>query len=124
MTDDKIALGGRGTELFAGIPVSNFKISLEWYQRLLGAAPTFYPNDIEAVWLIADHRWLYIIEAPERAGGSVQTIICNGLEHLIAQIAERGISFSKEEIPAEGVRKVMYYDPDGNEIGLGRVPSE
>jgi hypothetical protein len=32
--------------------------------------------------------------------------------------------FNKEETPAEGVRKVMYYDPDGNEIGIGRVPPE
>jgi catechol 2,3-dioxygenase-like lactoylglutathione lyase family enzyme len=124
MADDKSALGGRGTELFAGIPVSNFQTSLEWYERLLGCPPLFFPNDVEAVWAIAEHRWIYIIVEPERAGGSIQTIICTDLERLIEEIAARGLNFSKEETPAEGVRKVMYYDPDGNEIGFGRVPSE
>jgi hypothetical protein len=116
-------LGGRAMELFGGIPVSNFQVSLDWYQRLLGCPPSFFPNDREAVWALAEHRWIYIIVDPKRAGGTVQTIMCDGLEELIEQISARGIDFSDEEIPGEGVRKVMYYDPDGNEIGLGRVPS-
>lgn len=124
MTDDKVALGGRGTQLFAGVPVTDFQLSLDWYQRLLGSPPSFFPNDREAVWSIAGDRWLYIIVAPDRAGGSIQTIMCDDLEQVIAEIAERGIEFSKEERPAPDVRKVMYYDPDGNEIGIGRVPPE
>jgi catechol 2,3-dioxygenase-like lactoylglutathione lyase family enzyme len=124
MPDDQFALGGRGTELFAGIPVSNFQKSLEWYQRLFGGPPAFFPNDVEAVWAIAEHRWIYIIVDRERAGSAIQTIICDHLERIIEEISARGITFGKEEAPAEGVRKVMYYDPDGNEIGLGRVPSE
>lgn len=121
MKTNDIALGGRGKELFSGVPVTNLETSLQWYQRLLGCAPSFFPNDREAVWAIADHRWIYIIVEPERAGGSVLTIICDGLERLIDEIDGRGISFEKEEFPAENVRKVMYYDPDGNEIGFGRV---
>lgn len=124
VSDDQTALRGKGTELFAGIPVSDFKASLDWYQRLLGTAPSFFPNDREAVWAIADHRWLYIIVDAKRAGGAIQTIMCDDLEALIEQISERGLEFSDEEIPGPGVRKFMYHDPDGNEIGLGRVPSE
>ena len=64
-----------------------------------------------------------IVDA-KKAGGAVQTIICTeGLEVLIEEILARGIAFEKEERPADGVRKVMYFDPDGNEIGLGRVPA-
>lgn len=120
MTDVQ-SLGARSNELFAGLPVRDFQTALDWYQRFLGAPPSFLPNEREAVWALAEHRWLYIIVEPERAGGSIQTIICSDLEPLIEEIASRGITFSKEERPAEGVRKVMYYDPDGNEIGLGRV---
>jgi predicted enzyme related to lactoylglutathione lyase len=116
--------GGRGTEMFAGIPVRDFQKSLDWYQRLFGCAPSFFPNDREAVWAVGDQRRLYIIVEPERAGGTIQTIMCNGLEEVIAEIAARGLRYSKEETPDEGVRKVMYYDPDGNEIGVGRIPSE
>ncbi len=110
--------------MFAGIAVSNFDVALNWYRRLFGCAPSFFPNDREAVWTVGDQRWVYIIVAPERAGGTIQTIMCNGLEEAIAEIESRGIQFSKEETPDAGVRKVVYYDPDGNEIGVGRVPSE
>lgn len=124
MSDNPLALGGGCTELFAGVPVTNFQISLDWYQRLFGTAPAFFPNDIEAVWALAGHRWFYIIVDKARAGGAIQTIICSDLEGLIEDISARGIDYRREELPAEGVRKVMYEDPDGNEIGLGRVPSE
>ena len=30
--------------MFAGIAVSNFGVALEWYQKLLGAEPTFFPT--------------------------------------------------------------------------------
>lgn len=124
MPQQKAVFGGRGTEVFAGIPVSDLRAALEWYERLFGCAPAFYPNDREAVWVIADHRWIYIIVEPERAGGTIQTIMCDGLEETIAEIAARGLHYSKDETPDAGVRKVMYYDPDGNEIGIGRVPPQ
>jgi hypothetical protein len=124
MPDQQLALGGQATELFAGIAVGDFSRSIAWYERLLGGPPSFFPNDVEAVWALGAQRWLYIILDPDRAGGAVQTVICNDLERLIEEIAARGIAFGKEETPAEGVRKVMYYDPDGNEIGLGRIPQQ
>lgn len=124
MTDDRFSLDGKTTELFAGLPVRELQPSLDWYERFLGTPPSFLPNDSEAVWALAEHRWLYIIVDPERAGRSIQTILCTDLEAVIGQVGGRGIDFVKEERPAEGVRKVMYYDPDGNEIGLGQVPTE
>ena len=123
MADDQSILGGTGTEVFSGIPVSDFRAALDWYQRLFGAKPSFFPNETEAVWSIGAQRWVYIIVDAKRAGGAIQTIMCSDLEATIDQIAARGLTFSQEEIPGEGVRKVMYYDPDGNEIGLGRIPA-
>jgi hypothetical protein len=43
---------------------------------------------------------------------------------MISSQAERGLEFGDEERPADSVRKVMYYDPDGNEIGIGSIPSD
>lgn len=88
--------------MFAGLPVRNFGISLEWYRRFLGSSPNFCPNDTEAVWLIAEYRWIYIIVDPKRAGGAIQTVMCSDLEATIAEISKRGIDFSDEERPAEG----------------------
>lgn len=124
MSQEGAVFGGRATEVFAGIAVTDFDVALEWYQRLFGCGPSFCPNDREAVWAIADHRWIYIIVEPERAGGAIQTIMCDDLEAAIAGIAARGLHFSKDEAPDAGVRKLIYYDPDGNEIGVGRIPSK
>ena len=57
--------------IFAGIPVREFGTALEWYQRLLGREPTFYPNDVEAVWQLAENCHVYIIRDLRRAGGGV-----------------------------------------------------
>jgi predicted lactoylglutathione lyase len=121
MSDSKKMLDGFGADFFAGIPVKDIKASLSWYERLFGCPPTFFPNDKEAVWQLSAHQWIYIIEQQHHAGGSINTILGNNLDRLIDKISERGIKFDKEEIPAENVRKVMYYDPDGNEIGFGSV---
>lgn len=60
--------------IFAGIPVRDFKTAVKWYQQLLGAEPTFYPHDVEAVWQLAADRYLYVIQDSERAGGAVNMI--------------------------------------------------
>ena len=52
--------------IFAGIAVSDFRQSLDWYKRFLGAEPTFYPNDIDAVWELAEDRYVYIIRDLDR----------------------------------------------------------
>jgi predicted enzyme related to lactoylglutathione lyase len=124
MSDSEKIFGGSGTDLFGGIPVADFQRALDWYSRFFGAPPSFVPNDREAVWMVAEYRWLYIIVDDARAGGAVQTIMSDDLEAVIAGIAERGLNFTDEERPAENVRKVMYIDPDGNEIGIGSILSE
>jgi len=87
MADGETAFGGRGTDLFGGIPVADFQRSVAWYTRLFGAPPAFFPNDREAVWMVAEHVWLYIIVDEKRAGGAVQTVMCDDLEGVIADIA-------------------------------------
>ena len=123
MQDQQSALEGKGTHIFGGIAVSDFQRSLAWYTRLFGTPPAFFPNDREAVWMIADQRWLYIIVDQRRAGGAVQTIMVDDLDDVIKEIAKRGLDFTDEERPAENTRKVMYHDQDGNEIGVGSIQS-
>jgi catechol 2,3-dioxygenase-like lactoylglutathione lyase family enzyme len=109
-------------DLFAGIPVCDYDAAVAWYERLLGAAPSFLPDDTEAVWELADHRFLYIDVRPEHAGHAMHTIFVNDLDALVAQIAERGLHPAERETYANGARKVVYRDPDGNEIGFGGAP--
>jgi catechol 2,3-dioxygenase-like lactoylglutathione lyase family enzyme len=109
-------------DLFAGIPVADYAVALQWYERLLGFPPTFFPHDTEAVWELAEHRYLYIVQKPKHAGHARHTLFVDDLDALAAQIAERGIYAVEQEIYANGVRKVTYRDADGNEIGFGGAP--
>jgi hypothetical protein len=109
-------------DLFAGIPVADFAAALRWHEQLLGFPPTFFPNDTEAVWELAEHRNVYIVRRPEHAGHAAHTLFVADLDALVAQIAHRGLEPTERETYANGVRKIMYRDPDGNEIGFGGAP--
>ncbi len=105
--------------LFSGIYVSDYEAAREWYVRLFNAEPSFIPNDTEAVWELAEHRSIYIKLHPEGAGNSVVTLFVDNLDERVAGSAERGIEPVKRETYENGVQKVLYSDPDGNEIGFG-----
>jgi predicted enzyme related to lactoylglutathione lyase len=111
-------------DLFAGIPVDDYTAALTWYERLLGSPPAFSPNDVEAVWELAEHRFLFIERRPEHAGHAMHTVFVDDFDALVAQIAGRGLEPAKRETYANGVRKATYRDPDGNEIGLGGAPAD
>lgn len=109
-------------DLFAGIPVADYAAALQWYERLFGSPPTFFPHDTEAVWELAVHRYIYIVLQPEHAGHAIHTLFVDNLDALIVQIAARGLNPGKQETYSNGVRKVTYLDADGNEIGFGGAP--
>jgi hypothetical protein len=106
-------------DLFAGIPVSDYVAALTWYERLLGSPPTFFPNDTEAVWELAEHRYIYVVLRPEQAGRALQTVLVDDLDTRVAGIAERGLEPIRRETYRGGMRKITYHDPDGNEFGFG-----
>jgi catechol 2,3-dioxygenase-like lactoylglutathione lyase family enzyme len=109
-------------DLFAGIPVRDYAAALAWYERLLGSPPAFFPNDTEAVWELAEHRYLFIEHRLEHAGHAMHTIFVDDFDARVVQIAERGVEPIKRETYSNGVRKATYHDPDGNEIGFGGGP--
>jgi predicted enzyme related to lactoylglutathione lyase len=112
----------KSLNLFAGIPVADYAAALKWYEQLLGSPPTFLPNDIEAVWELEEHRYVYIEQIPEHAGHGKHTIFVDDLDAVVAQIADRGLNPTQRETYSNGVRKITYRDPDGNEIGFGGAP--
>jgi catechol 2,3-dioxygenase-like lactoylglutathione lyase family enzyme len=109
-------------DLFAGLPVTDYPAALAWYERLLGTPPAFFPSDTEAVWELAEHRWLSIEQRPAHAGHAMLTLFVDDFDARLAQIAERGLEPATREVYGNGVRKTIYRDPDGNEIGFGGAP--
>jgi hypothetical protein len=106
-------------DLFAGIPVTSYAEALPWYEQFFGTQPSFLPNDTEAVWEVAEHRYVYIVQQPERAGHALVLSFVDDLSDRVTGLARRGIEPAKRETYDNGVTKVTYRDTDGNEISLG-----
>jgi predicted enzyme related to lactoylglutathione lyase len=107
--------------LFAGLRVRDLKAVRPWYERLFGE-PSFFPNAGEAVWTLADDRSVYVVEHAGGAGSSVVTIFLDDLDAQVAAIAARGLEPDERQTYSNGVRKALYRDPDGNELGFAGAP--
>jgi hypothetical protein len=70
---------------------------------------------------VAEHRYIYIVQEPRRAGNALVLSFVDDLDDRVATIARRGIEPARRETPANGVTKVIYRDADGNEISFGGV---
>jgi catechol 2,3-dioxygenase-like lactoylglutathione lyase family enzyme len=109
-------------DLFAGVAVSDLPRAIAWFERLLGDVGSFDPNDTERVWTLAGRRHVYAVLDPEHAGHSLVTLFVADLDGFVAAAADRGARPDSQETYDNGVRKVLYRDPDGNEIGIGGGP--
>ncbi|HYI20320.1 MAG TPA: VOC family protein [Solirubrobacteraceae bacterium] len=110
-------------ELFAGMRVRDLEAARGFYDRLFGSAPAFFPNDEEAVWEVAEHRYVYALVDPARAGDGLVTLFAEDLDAVAAEISGRGLEPAERETYDNGVRKLVYRDPDGNELGIGGGPA-
>ena len=103
--------------LFAGLRVREFEAVRPWYERLFGE-PAFFPNDTEIVWTLAGERSVYVVEHAD-SGHSVVTLFVDDLDAPVDALGARGLEPDEREDYANGVRKVIYRDPDGNEVAFG-----
>lgn len=113
-----------GIELFAGIPVSDYAAGVAWFERLLGARASFQPHETESVWTLAEHRYVYVVLDPDRAGHALVTFMIDDLDRFLAAASESGVVPETVEHYGDDVRKAVFRDPDGNEIGVGELPEE
>ncbi|MFD0856385.1 VOC family protein [Actinomadura adrarensis] len=75
------------------------------------------------MWELAEHRSLFVEHQPEHAGHALHTVFVDDFDACVAAIAERGLEPAKRETYGNGVRKAIYVDPEGNEIGFGGAPA-
>ena len=90
--------------LFAEIHVRDFQAVKRWYVQLLGK-PFFAAHETAEVWELAENRSIAVEEPlwPTRSSPAAS-------------------SPHTRETYGNGVRKVTFHDPDGNEIGFGGPP--
>ncbi len=110
------------SQIFAGTAVADFQASLDWYERLMGRPPDFFPHEREAVWQATDTGWVYIVEDANRAGGGLLTFMVDDLEGHVAELAQRGIeSEGIAWVDPGSTRSAWITDPEGNRIQLAEV---
>ena len=109
--------------MFAGIPVDDLEVGLDWWERLLGSPPDMHPNEDEAVWHLTESSSVYVVRDRERAGNALVTLFADDLDGLVAGMAERGIE-AGEIGTKPGVRVTTVADPDGNQVQLGEIQQE
>ena len=90
-------------DLFAGIHVRDYQAARSWYECLLGREPTFIAHATEAVWELAEHRYLFIEEDREAPGGADITILVDDLDALVAEIAARGLEPDERVTYSNGI---------------------
>jgi len=83
--------------------------------------PSFFPNATEAVWTLADDRSVYVVEHADGAGNSVVTIFVDDLDAHVAAVAARGLESDERLTYSNGLRKALYRETDGNELGRRRA---
>ena len=77
---------------------------------------------VTAVFDVNAHGHLYVEVLPDRAGQGFATLFVDDLDERLAGIAARGVEPTSTETYGNGVRKAIFTDPDGNEVGLGGAP--
>ena len=109
-------------DLYAGVYVSDCPQAVSWYTLLLGE-PALVASDTEVVWEFAAHRYLAVEEQAEHAGHSVVTVFVDDFDDRLSDIASRGLEPTTSQTYRNGVRKALFHDPDGNEVGFGGAPA-
>jgi len=120
--DPPVRGGDVEIDLFAGLAVSDLQPAINWFDRFFGEAESFDPNDTERVWTVSKHRHAYVVLQPEHAGHAVVTLFVDDFDGFLDAVAQRGIRPETRERYENGVRKAVFRDPDGNEIGVGGAP--
>lgn len=86
--------------------------------NLLGES-SFVAHDTEEAWELAQNRSIAVEEQPENAGHGAVSVFVDDLDAVIDGIVGRGIEPTKREGYGNGVRKVTFRHPDGDEIASG-----
>ncbi len=109
------------TDLYAGVPVSDLDVSIDWYTRFFGRPPDMRVGD-EVLWRIDEHATLFIEPNAKQAGTGRITFAVEGLDALLERLAAQGIEHEPVETYSNGVRHVKIPDPDGNAIAFAEPP--
>lgn len=103
--------------VLAGVAVRDLDAAADWYQQLLGREPDARPMPPLMDWYFGEHT-LQVFHDPERAGGSMITLVVEDLVAAQQDLASRGIRVEVDDTTSDKVKFGQLTDPDGNSVSL------
>ena len=112
-------LAGPGpSRILAAVAVADRVAAMPFYERLFGRPTDVVPMPSDAEWNVGDTT-LQVVEAPDRAGRSLLTLVTDDLRGWVPRLRERGLEVGEiDETTSTMVRFVQLDDPEGNRITL------
>lgn len=103
----------------ASVAVRDVKSASQWYEKLLGAAPT-RPMPEVAEWHFERGGGLQVYQLPQRAGSCSATLSVDDVDAEIDKLNKLHIDAGKPIVNAS-VKVIMIKDPDGNSIAIAQA---
>jgi len=100
------------------IPVKNFKLALEWYQKLFEREPDLVPMEGIAEWQLLENAWIQVSIDLERAGGTTVVIGVNDLEKKCKVILDANLPIGEIIEYPEVIKMAEVIDEEGNKISF------
>jgi glyoxylase I family protein len=79
--------------VLAVVPVADFDVAHEWYERLFGRSADNLPMEgLLVEWRLTETGWVQVTLDPERAGSGLLNLAVDNLESHVADVSKRGLS--------------------------------
>ena len=100
------------------IPVKNFELALEWYQKLFEREPDLVPMEGIAEWQLLENAWIQVSIDLERAGSTTVVIVVNDLESKCKVILDANLPIGEIVEYPEVIKMAEIIDEEGNKISF------
>ena len=99
----------------AGVAVSHFTSSVDWYTSLFGRGPDTLPMNGLAEWEFDNGGWIQVFEDNQRAGSSSVTLVETDVRALIKDLEGKNVEIVSQT-DTDTIKLAIIKDPDGNQV--------
>jgi catechol 2,3-dioxygenase-like lactoylglutathione lyase family enzyme len=104
--------------VLAALAVSDLDASVNWLSRIIGRHEDARPMDGLADWYLGAAGTIQLTVDPERAGGSMITLVVDDIADTRDRLSEHGIQLEVDSEASDKVKFAVLLDPDGNNVTI------
>jgi uncharacterized protein YndB with AHSA1/START domain len=104
-------------QVLAAVGVADRAAAMPFYETLFGRPADAVPMPSDAEWIVGSST-LQVVQAPDRAGRSMATLVTDDLRGWVPELRTRGLDVGEIDDSPGTVLYVQVTDPDGNLLTL------